>query len=143
MRIRNRAWKCSVWIDSSNVIHEFFVGDTTHAQSKCIDAKLEDIAQKCHSEGTFQVCIGFHGIFPMLQRKVFSAIILRSWPLHVPSSIQLKEKLFISQRTTNIKAMRFRNRAWKKPGRSLWVDSSNIIHARIQSMHKENVSMQS
>ena len=25
-------------IDSSNVIHEFSVGDTTHAQRKCIDA---------------------------------------------------------------------------------------------------------
>ena len=46
MRIRNRAWKkpgFRVWIDSSNVIHEFSIGDTTHAQIKCIDAKLEDI----------------------------------------------------------------------------------------------------
>ena len=34
MRIGNRAWKkagCSVWLESSNVIHEFFVRHTTHA----------------------------------------------------------------------------------------------------------------
>ena len=33
--IKNKAWKnpgCSVWIDSRSVIHEFFVGATTHAQ---------------------------------------------------------------------------------------------------------------
>ena len=43
MRIRNRAWKkpgCHVWIDSSNLIHEFSIGD----------AKLEDIAQKMSQE---------------------------------------------------------------------------------------------
>ena len=49
IRIRKRAWKstgCHVWIDSSNVIYEFYVGDTMHAQSKCFDASLEDIEQK-------------------------------------------------------------------------------------------------
>ena len=46
IRIKNGACKepgCSVWIDSSNIIGEFCVGDTMHAQS---DAKLEDIAHK-------------------------------------------------------------------------------------------------
>ena len=45
MRIRSRARKKprrGLWIDSSSVINEFSVGDTKHAQSKCIHAKQED-----------------------------------------------------------------------------------------------------
>lgn len=98
MRIRSRAWKKlgrSRWIDSSNAIHGFSVGDTKHAQSKCIEAKLADIAHKMSHQQGYSPGL----LFVMLQRHIYFLIILRSWPLHVASSIRLKEKLFSSQRT--------------------------------------------